>query len=114
MQESARKEERQVLSFDARSAKVQAGRLWHGDLDNWIAFVKDGMIVTGQLKKLQHETSGERGINRSKITVVLKSSRPYKEDYEVHEIQPGDEVWVMDDKPEVSINGIYLKDKERR
>lgn len=111
MDESSRKEDRQVLSYNARSAKVLAGRLWHGDLDNWIAFVKDETIVTGQLKKLHHETRGDRGLNRSKITVVLKSSRPYKEDYEVYEIQPDNEVWIMDSKPEVSLNGIYLKEK---
>lgn len=119
LNESSSEEARQVTDFQNRSALVKAKHLWFDDLGQYTAFVHEGSIITGEISDICHRYGEDEdyGVKRKRIGLTIKrklvaGSRGLDK---VHvNLNPTDDVWILDSEPKVSVNGLYLEDKKRR
>ncbi|AKJ72658.1 hypothetical protein PP301_gp064 [Gordonia phage GMA2] len=111
--ESNKLEDRQITDINNPAAKIKASQLWSSDLGQYIAFVQDEKIVTGSLLQIIHYGTNtsfrDKDVKKGAIRVSVGSEA----NSDSYLLRGRDEVWVLQDKPEVTVTGIRIGDKKR-
>ncbi|XBA13399.1 hypothetical protein SEA_XENIA2_73 [Gordonia phage Xenia2] len=111
MQESGKSESRQVIDVlqKGKAAKTVAGRLWADDVNNWVVFAKDNQINTGKLIKVWYEPNKNR-TSEVQVHMITAEHSIGGAEHAHHILKTYDEVWVAQNKPKVTVGGVYLED----
>ena len=118
MRESKRLEDRQVTdALENPAAKIKASRLWGSDIGQYAVFVQEQKIITGKLVDIRYygddvtyrSTDIRKGSVR--LSLVMDGSGDQHNSYV---LTPNEEVWILRDKPEVTVMGVQVADKRIR